>query len=66
MRAKKEVDQEWRSVDRPTDVLSFPMEDDGAALGDVVISVRTAMRQAPLERQKSGAKLLERKSRTIS
>ncbi|MCO4770882.1 MAG: rRNA maturation RNase YbeY, partial [Deltaproteobacteria bacterium] len=31
----------WRGSDTPTDVLSFPLE-EGAQLGDVVISVETA------------------------
>lgn len=47
------LNAEWRGVDAPTDVLSFPQEDlvagsEGgpALLGDVVISVQTAARQA--------------------
>jgi len=35
----------WRGKDEPTDVLSFP-QDDEIVLGDLVISVDTALRQA--------------------
>ena len=42
-----ELNQQWRAKDGPTDVLSFPQDGaDGPLLGDVVISVETAARQA--------------------
>ncbi len=50
------LNKKYRSVDRPTDVLSFPIYEDGeftdeeclpiAALGDIVISVPRAKEQA--------------------
>ncbi|KAK3242116.1 hypothetical protein CYMTET_48163 [Cymbomonas tetramitiformis] len=50
----RELNKEWRSKDAATDVLSFPQQEWGSAmspvgllaLGDVVISVETAARQA--------------------
>lgn len=42
----------WRGKDQPTDVLSFPLENEGLpgpaarVLGDIVVSVDTARRQA--------------------
>lgn len=51
-----ELNKQYRNVDRSTDVLSFPLGEDGVydkdldtgacLLGDIVISVETAVRQA--------------------
>ncbi len=53
-----ELNLEYRNVDRPTDVLSFPLGDDGVydvnqetgayLLGDIVISLETALKQAEI------------------
>jgi probable rRNA maturation factor len=43
------LNREFRGLDEPTDVLSFPVSGRGASsgyLGDIVISVETAERQA--------------------
>lgn len=57
-RVMRELNLAWRSKDKTTDVLSFPLEEDvwacidrpdglpPVALGDIVISVPQAMRQA--------------------
>lgn len=41
----RELNAAYRKIDRPTDVLSFPMEDP-YMLGDIVISVEKARTQA--------------------
>ncbi len=42
----KELNAAWRNIDKETDVLSFPMEDEGKMLGDIVLSLEKAYEQA--------------------
>lgn len=54
----RELNKQFRNIDKSTDVLSFPMVDDGdytpvdpedfLLLGDIVISMETAVRQAEM------------------
>ena len=48
--AMRQLNRAWRGKDKPTDVLAFAQREaahaDGALLGDLVISVDTARRQA--------------------
>ena len=47
-RAIQKLNAQWRGLDRPTDCLSFPMDDEGPFediyLGDIAISVQTALK----------------------
>lgn len=44
-RAIAALNAQWREKNEPTDVLSFPMDDE-VVLGDIVVSLDTAARQA--------------------
>ncbi len=48
-RLLRRLNRDYRGKDRPTDVLSFPGDGGEAGLGDVVISVETAERNARSE-----------------
>lgn len=43
----RELNARFRGMDRPTDVLAFPLPDEEGYLGDVIISLERARGQAP-------------------
>jgi probable rRNA maturation factor len=49
--AMRRLNRDWRAIDKPTDCLSFPAAEGedgefaGAVLGDIVLSLQTALRQ---------------------
>jgi probable rRNA maturation factor len=45
-REMRSINRKWRGKDKHTDVLSFPLDEGRRHLGDVVISLDTARRQA--------------------
>jgi rRNA maturation RNase YbeY len=53
------LNRQYRGKDKPTDVLSFPLADalQPSLLGDVVISIETAARQAQRRRHSLGEEL---------
>src|SRR5512147_2369256 len=57
--AMRRMNREWRAVDRPTDVISFPAAAGPGprGLGDVAISLDTAVRRARAEGRPWGAEL---------
>jgi len=68
--AMRDLNREWRAKDEPTDVLSFPQEEakdatktrrESVLLGDVVISLTTAARQA----REAGVSLKEEVTRLL-
>jgi probable rRNA maturation factor len=59
------LNRRWRDIDRATDVLSFPLSEppgSGPLLGDVVISLDTAVRRA----RRDGRRLQEEMDRYLA
>jgi probable rRNA maturation factor len=44
--AIRKLNKQWRKIDKPTNVLSFPAAKSGAMLGDVVIAYETLARES--------------------
>jgi probable rRNA maturation factor len=44
--AIQKLNKQWRHIDKPTNVLSFPAAKSGAMLGDIVIAYETLAREA--------------------
>jgi probable rRNA maturation factor len=56
----RQLNKEWRQKDKHTDVLTFPLHINVGSLGDIVISIDTARRQA-----KEGGWTLEKELRRL-
>ncbi|GAB4360454.1 MAG: rRNA maturation RNase YbeY [Oricola sp.] len=62
--AMRQLNAEWRGIDKPTNVLSFPALDlapgdaPGPLLGDIVVAYETVVREAALEGKAFDAHLL--------
>ena len=44
--AVRTLNKQWRHIDKPTNVLSFPAAKSGAMLGDIVIAYETLARES--------------------
>jgi probable rRNA maturation factor len=56
----RRINKEWRNKDKHTDVLTFPLHVNVGSLGDIVVSLPTARRQA-----KEGGWSLEKELRRL-
>ena len=45
--ALQKLNKDFRNIDKTTDVLSFPWEDDEELLGEIYVSIPQVLRQAP-------------------
>lgn len=45
--ALQKLNNDFRNIDKTTDVLSFPWEDDEELLGEIYVSIPQVLRQAP-------------------